>query len=270
VGDTLEIEDLGGANGIFICERSDSGAAGQTLNVRQLVRRKAQLAVGDRILFGTASAVVRRPPAVELPDLAGAGLAGAGVVLRDPAMRVVYEQAALAARGQISVLLLGETQAALAARGQISVLLLGETGVGKEVLARAIHTHAGRSAGPFVGVNCAALTESLLQSELFGNEKGAFTGAVSARAGLFEAANGGTLFLDEIGELPLGMQGALLRVLEERSVTRIGSSRARPVDVRLLAASNRDLETASQEGRFRQDLYFRLAGMSLTIPPLRE
>jgi two-component system response regulator AtoC len=250
LGARLEIEDLGGANGIFICDKPGSRGAGETLNVRQLIRRKAELAIGDRILFGTASAVVRRAPAVELPDLAG--LADAGVVLRDPFMAVIHEQAARAARGRISV------------------LLLGETGVGKEVLARAIHAYSGRAKGPFLGVNCAALSESLLQSELFGHEKGAFTGAASARPGLFEAADGGTVFLDEIGEMPLGTQAALLRVLEEREVTRLGANRARPVDVRFVAASNRDLEAASQDGRFRPDLYFRLAGMSLTIPPLRE
>lgn len=252
LGDIMEIEDLGGANGIFIPDRSSSRVTDQTLNVRQLIRRRAALAVGDRILLGTTSAVVRHAPAVELPDLAIAGLADAGVIVRDPAMRGIYEQAARAARSQISV------------------LLLGETGVGKEVLARAIHAHSARAQGPFLGVNCAALTESLLQSELFGSEKGAFTGAASARAGLFEAASGGTVFLDEIGEMPLGMQAMLLRVLEERVVTRLGSTRARAVDVRFVAASNRDLEVASQRGGFRSDLYFRLAGMSLTIPPLRE
>src|SRR4029077_15786370 len=128
-------------------------------------------------------------------------------------------------------------RAARAARASISVLLLGETGVGKEVLARAIHAHSPRSAGPFMGINWAALAESLLEGELFGNEKGAFTGAVAARAGLFEAANGGTVFLDELGEMPLVTQGKLLRVLEERAVVRVGSTRARPIDVRFLAAT---------------------------------
>ena len=155
------------------------------------------------------------------------------------------------------------------ARSNINVLLLGETGVGKEVLARAIHAHSPRAKGPFMGVNCAALADSLLESELFGSEKGAFTGAL-ARAGLFEAAAGGTVFLDEVGELPLATQAKLLRVLEERVVTRLGSTRARPIDVRFLSATNRDVEADSRQGRLRPDLYFRLNGVALIIPPLRE
>ena len=121
-----------------------------------------------------------------------------------------------------------------------------------------------------MGINCAAFAESLLESDLFGCEKGAFTGALQARAGLFEAANGGTVFLDEVGELSPGTQAKLLRVLEERVVTRLGSTRPRPIDVRFVSATNRDIEADSQGGRFRQDLYYRLAGISLCIPPLRE
>jgi two-component system response regulator AtoC len=252
VGDKLEIEDLGGANGIFIRENARAGANNETLGIRQLVRRKADLAVGERILLGTASLVVRRAQVVDVPDLAAGAAAGADAVVRDPAMRAVYEQAARAARASISV------------------LLLGETGVGKEVMARAIHAGSPRAAGPFMGINCAALAESLLEGELFGAEKGAYTGAVAARAGLFEAANGGTVFLDEVGEMPLATQGKLLRVLEERAVVRLGSTRPRPIDVRFVAATNRDIEGDSRGGRFRSDLYFRLAGITLVIPPLRE
>jgi two-component system response regulator AtoC len=252
VGEKIEIEDLGGANGIFIRERAGAGPENQTLGVRQLVRRKAELAVGERILLGTASLVVRRAQVVDVPDLGVGAVAGAEAVVRDPAMRAVYEQAARAARASISV------------------LLLGETGVGKEVMARAIHAGSPRAAGPFMGINCAALAESLLEGELFGAEKGAYTGAVAARAGLFEAANGGTVFLDEVGELPLATQGKLLRVLEERAVVRLGSTRPRPIDVRFVAATNRDIEGDSRAGRFRSDLYFRLAGITLAVPPLRE
>ena len=156
------------------------------------------------------------------------------------------------------------------ARSDISVVLLGETGSGKSALASELHQRSNRAAGPFVGFNCAAMSESLLESELFGHEKGAFTGAVGARQGLFEAAQGGTVFLDEIGELPLGLQAKLLEVLEERAVRRVGSTRKFPIDVRVLCATNRDLELAVAQGRFRADLWFRLDGIALVVPPLRE
>jgi two-component system response regulator AtoC len=174
------------------------------------------------------------------------------VVLCDPAMRVLYEQAARAAAATISV------------------LVLGETGVGKEILAHSIHKLSPRREKPFLALNCAAISESLLEGELFGNERGAFTGAHAARQGLFEAAEGGTVFLDEVGELPMSIQVKLLRVLEERRVMRVGGRVTIPIDVRFVAATNRDLETCSEQGTFRQDLYFRLNGISLTIPPLRE
>jgi DNA-binding NtrC family response regulator len=156
------------------------------------------------------------------------------------------------------------------AASEISVLVLGETGVGKEVLARAIHARSPRAARPLVCLNCAALSESLLESELFGHEKGAFTGAVQAKAGLLESASGGTVFLDELGEMPLSLQAKLLRVIEQREVMRVGSVRPRPIDVRFIAATNRDLEAEIEAGRFRRDLYFRLNGFSIEIPPLRE
>jgi DNA-binding NtrC family response regulator len=157
-----------------------------------------------------------------------------------------------------------------AAGGDISVLILGETGVGKEVLARAIHAGSARADRPMVSVNCAALSPSLLESELFGHERGAFTGAGQAKPGLLETAPGGTVFLDEIGELPPALQVKLLRVIETREMLRVGGVRARKIDVRFLAATNRDLEAEVSRGGFRRDLYFRLNGMSLTIPPLRE
>ena len=155
------------------------------------------------------------------------------------------------------------------AASNLSVLLLGETGSGKEVLAQAIHRASPRANGPFVALNCAALTESLLESELFGHEKGAFTGALQMRAGLFEAAQGGTLFLDEIGDMPLSTQVKLLRVLEDRHVVRVGGRTPIAVDARFVAATHRDLEDEATRGSFRQDLYFRLAGITLDVPPLR-
>jgi DNA-binding NtrC family response regulator len=151
-----------------------------------------------------------------------------------------------------------------------TVLIVGETGTGKEVLARYIHRASARAAGPFVAVNCSALAESLAESELFGHERGAFTGAVGRRAGLFEAASGGTLLLDEASEIPPALQAKLLRALQEREIVRVGTSHAIPVDVRVIAISNRDLRTEVREGRFRQDLFYRLNVVCLRVPPLRE
>jgi two-component system response regulator AtoC len=156
------------------------------------------------------------------------------------------------------------------ATGELSVLISGETGVGKELCAEMIHRLSPRAARPFVKLNCSALVESLIESELFGHEKGAFTGATSSHEGLLEAGNGGTVFLDEIGELPLGVQSKLLRVLEQRVVRRVGAATERKVDVRFICATNRDLGEEAHAGRFRRDLYYRINGVTLAVPPLRE
>ena len=156
------------------------------------------------------------------------------------------------------------------AEGDLSVLITGETGVGKELCAEQIHRLSPRAAGPFIKFNCSALVESLIESELFGHEKGAFTGAMSASPGLLETGNGGTVFLDEIGELPLGVQAKLLRVIEERIVRRVGATAGKKIDVRFVFATNRDLLAEVDAGRFRRDLYYRINGVTIAIPPLRE
>jgi two-component system, NtrC family, response regulator AtoC len=173
-------------------------------------------------------------------------------VLLDPALRKAYE---LAGR---------------AAGTDMSVLILGETGAGKEAMAQAVHRRSPRQAAPFLILNCAALSETLLESELFGHEKGAFTGATSTKVGLLESTRGGTVFLDEVGELPLGTQAKLLRVLEERMVLRVGSTKPRAIDVRFVTATNRDLVREVRAGRFRSDLYYRISGFVVQVPPLRE
>ena len=174
------------------------------------------------------------------------------LVSKNPKMRAVFELARTAARSSSTI------------------LVLGESGTGKEVLARAIHVESPRSQGPFLAVSCAALTESLLESELFGHERGAFTGAVARQRGKFEAAHRGTIFLDEIGDITPKLQLALLRVLEERRFTRVGGVEPVEVDVRVIAATNRDLGKAVEQGHFREDLYYRLNVIPIQLPPLRD
>jgi two-component system response regulator GlrR len=158
----------------------------------------------------------------------------------------------------------------LVAQSGASVLILGESGTGKELIARAIHKASTRHSAPFVAINCAAIPEQLLESELFGHTKGAFTGAFTPQTGLFQSANGGTLFLDEIGDMPLTLQAKLLRVIEDREVRPVGSSHATAVDVRFISATHRDLPQAIAEGNFREDLYYRLNVVNRVIPPLRK
>lgn len=174
------------------------------------------------------------------------------VLLADPAMIKLYD-------------LIGRL-----ARSDLPVLVLGETGTGKENAAAAVHELSPRAAGPLIPVNCAAIPETLIESELFGYERGAFSGAAAAKPGLLERASGGTVFFDEIGELPLGAQAKLLRAVESKSITRLGDVRERKVDVRLVAATNRDLEAECRAGRFREDLLFRLSAATVSLPPLRQ
>ena len=266
LGEPLRVEDLGGANGTFVRTADVRAEQGATRALRQLSGEAVEIALGEPVSLGSAIIVVRRAPAEagdagEMgetprppPPASGALDAaprGSDIVVLDPAMRALHEQASLAAQSALTV------------------LLLGETGVGKEVLARAIHRWSPRAKRPFLGLSCAALSETLLESELFGHEKGAFTGATEARRGLFESVEGGTLFLDEIGELPGSVQVKLLRVLEERQVLRVGGRTPRRIDVRFVSATNRDLDAEVARGAFREDLFFRLNGIALTMPPLR-
>ncbi len=186
------------------------------------------------------------------PPRPGAGDWCAGLLHQSAAMEEVLEQAWRIARSDAAV------------------FIHGESGTGKERLARAIHRASARADGPFVAINCAAIPEHLVEAELFGHRKGAFTGADRDRTGLFEAADGGTLFLDEVGDLPTGTQAKLLRVLQEGEIRPVGATRPRPVNVRILSASHQDLEQAVATGRFREDLYYRLDVMTLELPPLRE
>src|SRR5580704_11054744 len=175
-----------------------------------------------------------------------------GIIGNSPALQSVL--------GQVE--LVGPTDA--------TVLILGETGVGKELIARAVHEVSGRRGRPFIKLNCAAIPSELLESELFGHEKGAFTGAVMQRIGRFEAANGGTLLLDEIGDMPLALQAKLLRVLQDHQVERLGSARTQRLDVRIVASTNRDLARLVTEEQFRMDLYYRLNVFPIVLPPLRR
>jgi DNA-binding NtrC family response regulator len=177
---------------------------------------------------------------------------GRRVVIADPLMKQVFE---LAKR---------------VAASPITVLVVGETGVGKEVVAEAVHRLSPRASGPYVRLNCASLSESLDEAELFGHEKGAFTGAIGTKSGFFEAASGGTLFLDEIGELPPSTQVKLLRVLEQRRIVRVGGTAEVAIDVRLVCATHRDLLAEVKRGRFREDLYFRISAFAIPVPPLRD
>lgn len=249
VGDkSVEVEDLGSSNGtrIFRSERPDEG-------IKLVPHQRYGLASGDLLRLGNIPGLIQRPSSLRASDGATSPPSTArSRILADPEMKRIYD---LAER---------------AAASDIGVLILGETGAGKELLASHVHEKSRRSKRNFLQINCAALSETLLESELFGHEKGAFTGAHSTRAGLLESAAGGTVFLDELGEMPLATQAKLLRVLEERQIRRLGSSRNLPIDVRFVAATNRNLEEEITVGRFRRDLYYRISGITLKIPPLRE
>jgi two-component system, NtrC family, response regulator AtoC len=241
VDDGIYVEDQGSSNGTRI--------GGRRLEPKQ----RTLLPQGALVEVGLATAIVQRSASIST-QATGAR----------PAM---IEGDARGARPTMDRL---DQLVALVAPARISVILLGETGVGKEVMAERLHHLSPRAQRPLVRLNCAALPEPILESELFGHERGAFTGAVQRKVGLLESADGGTVFLDEVGELPLTTQAKLLRVLESREVTPVGSVTSRPIDVRFIAATNRDLDALVARGAFRSDLYYRLQGITLRIPPLRD
>ncbi|MDB4937216.1 MAG: Response regulator of zinc sigma-54-dependent two-component system [Labilithrix sp.] len=236
-GEPARIEDLGGMNGIRV------------RGVRIPTGQPVALDGGDVVELGGAVVVLQGPRSSASP---APGVSRATQAPGESPMKAV------------------DRLVELVARSEIGVLLLGETGVGKTVTAQAIHDRSKRARGPLVRLNCAAFPEALLEGELFGYERGAFTGATQAKVGLLESAAGGTVLLDEIGEMPLATQVKLLTVIETREVLRLGSLRPRAIDVRFLAATNRDLLARAGEGSFRADLYYRLNGISIVIPPLRE
>ena len=248
IGTTVELEDLGGSNGTTL--RGVRLPAGKRVAIscdEVFMAGDVGLVVQERGRSFTAGARAKseKPSGAVTPS-------ERDVVLLDPAMVRLH---ALAER---------------VARGRIPVLIVGETGSGKEVLAELVHRRSQRAAGPLVRINCAAIAETLVESEVFGHEKGAFTGADRARRGLLETADGGTVMFDEVGEMPRAIQAKLLRVLEEGAILPVGSTTPRKIDIRVIAATNRDLEHEVASGRFRSDLYFRLAGVVLEVPPLRE
>jgi len=230
------VEDLDSRNGTFVAERRI---------------REQRLAPGDEVSVGRARVVLAatRPSA---DSVSGAEAADKGPVIQNAAMKQLYEQVRRA----------GQANA--------PVLILGETGSGKELVAAALHQHGPRREKPFVVVNCGAIPAGLVESTLFGHERGAFTGAINRALGVFERAAGGVLFLDEIGELAAPAQAALLRAIETRRISRVGGTAEVAVDVNIVAATHCDLAAMVEEGAFRQDLYFRLSGIGLEVPPLRE
>jgi len=253
VGDTVQVEDLGSANGTMLVRSAHAGVEDDTTGGSSHpipTGERITLEIGDVLRVGQVVLVLQRKGRTSFPP-PPAGTPGQPVLV-DPEMRRAYE---LLKR---------------AAATEISVLLLGETGAGKEVMAETVHRWSLRSEGPFLKLNCAALTDTLLESELFGHERGSFTGAHAAKEGLLESTDGGTVFLDEIGEISAGLQAKLLRVLEERTVIRVGSTKPRKINVRFVTATNRDLAARVQQGHFRSDLYYRISGLVIRIPPLRQ
>ncbi|HMW00011.1 MAG TPA: sigma 54-interacting transcriptional regulator [Acidobacteriota bacterium] len=250
---------------------------GQILNAQLCVPFVSPKPIGVLYLDTTDELIAYSPRDIKCA-MAVADLAAVAVKRLWKFRQMVEDQRKLQAELETPRGMVGESQAMQqvyqfvnkVAKTDSTVLILGESGTGKELVARELHANSPRASQPFVAVNCASLVENLLESELFGHEKGAFTGAISTKKGKFEVANGGTLFLDEIGELPLSIQARLLRALQERQIDRVGGLKPIKVNIRIIAATNRDLERQVKLGDFRQDLFFRLNVLSVTMPPLRE
>jgi two-component system response regulator AtoC len=242
IGDPLRVEDLGSRNGTYV--QGHRLAAGEV----------ATLPIGSVAEIGSAFFVLYRGA------IAVGGSGRPVTALQQPSDLLVVDEAMRRLYDLLDTV----------APSALSVLVLGETGTGKELYARELHARSSRAGQPFLCLNCASLTESLLESELFGHERGAFTGATSAKPGLLELADGGTVLLDEIGDLPAATQPKLLRTLQSGEVMRVGGLRPKTVDVRIVAATNADLPAAVTAGRFRSDLYYRINGVVVTLPPLRD
>jgi two-component system response regulator AtoC len=248
------VVDLGSSNGTLLVRTSGASEedAGPGTAHRLPPHQPVPLRIGESVRVGPALIFLQVKTRSSQSALAGRRTLGDPPVLVDPEMKSAYE---LLTR---------------AAQSEVSVLIFGETGVGKEMMAETVHRRSRRAHRPYLQLNCAALPETLLESELFGHEKGAFTGAHATKVGLLESTDGGTVFLDEIGELALGTQAKLLRVLEERTLLRVGSTKPRRISVRFVTATNRDLVRECRDGRFRSDLYYRISGLVVRIPPLRR
>lgn len=266
---TVDIVGTSSDHGIVVLMPETTGEAA-LVPARRLLAAARASAPDVKIGLASFPAEAHNADAILAAACAAARMAEPGTIKEKPRAprEWVTDGTTIVARDPSMIRLL-ETVERLAS-SDITVLVEGETGAGKELIARALHTWSSRRNAPLVALNCAAVPETLLESELFGYERGAFSGANGAKPGLLESATGGSLFLDEIGECSAGAQAKLLRVLETRRVTRLGSLTARAIDVRIIAATNRALEAEVERGRFREDLYFRLCGASVRVPPLRE
>lgn len=254
VKSNLVLQDLGSSNGTVLRKGEKDMESTTTREEKRFSGQTIEIEPGDRISFGSVMSIVRKVRPTQRSFARASSTWQHPAVVHDPAMRALHTRIREMATSS----------------PRSCVLILGETGAGKEIVAESLHQVSPRAYGPFVTVPCSALSESLFERELFGHKRGAFTGALQDAKGYFESAHGGTLFLDEVGELPLTMQARLLRALDTRHINRVGDPEPIAVDVRIISATNRDLEECVERGTFRRDLFYRLRGSELKIPALRE